>query len=406
MSVAEDLHGGHGFEDDIREPFAAFVCDDTTQAALQSLARKRGWPKSEVQRGGLAAALRQLGVVAPPELMVVDLSETDDAKQALGGISELAQGGRVIALGTENDVQTFRAVLDAGAADYLVKPVSTDALEASVVRVESVIPESGAVAKPMGRAIACVGTRGGVGASSLISNLAWLLANERERRVCLVDLDLRFGTLSLGFDVDPSPGLREALEDPERVDDFFVDRAVVKLGERLSILGAEEPLDDTPHVAAQGLPTVLRTLRERYDLVLLDLPRDLLADRVDALEALTDIVLISDLSLAGLRDTNRVLRFLQAQSNKAQVQVVANRAGKGGPDQIEPKEFNRELEGKLGRRIALDAESFAKAALAGKPLGEVAPRSRAMQDLRGLLVDLAGEPRRKRKGLRGLLGKG
>lgn len=399
MAVAEDLTGGPGFDDDEREPFAGFVCDETTQAALQNLARKRGWAKDEVQRGGLQAALRQLGVVPPPELMVVDLSDTADHQQALGGIGELAAGGRVIALGSENDVNTFREVRDAGASDYLVKPVSTDALDAAVARAEAVVPDGGAATKPMGRAIGCVGARGGVGTSSIVANLAWLLASERERRVCVVDLDLRFGTLSLGFDVDASAGLREALEDPERVDDFFVDRAVVPVGERLSVLAAEEPIDDAPQVAANAVPNVVRTLRERYDLVVLDIPRHVLTDRPDALEGLTDLVVVSDLTLSSLRDTNRLMRFLQSQGNKAQTQIVANRVDKKEPGEIDAKEFDRELEGTLGRRIGADAENFAKAALAGKPLGEAAPKSRTMADLRGLLTDLAGEPRKKKKGL-------
>lgn len=406
MGLAENLdHGGPGPEDESREPFAAYVCDETTQAALQALARKRGWPRSEVQQGGLAAALRQLGVVTPPELMIVDISEMQDFQQALGGITELAGGGRVIALGNENDVRTFRAVLDAGAADYLVKPAGTDALEASVQRVENTVPDGGAVQKPLGRAVACVGARGGVGVTSIVGNLAWLLASERERRVCLVDLDLRFGTLSLNFDADPSAGLREALEDPERVDDFFVDRAQVKLGERLSILAAEEPLDDAPQVAPRALPTVLQTLRERYDLVLLDMPRSLLADRPDVLEGLTDLVLVSDLTLPGLRDTNRIIRFLQAQGNKAQTRIVVNRVGKGGPDQIASKEFDRELDGQLGRRVAVDSDAFAKAALAGQTLGEAVPRSHALRDLRALLTDLVGARRKKRRGLKAILGK-
>jgi pilus assembly protein CpaE len=216
-----------------------------------------------------------------------------------------------------------------------------------------------------------------------------------------VDLDLRFGTLSLGFDIDASAGLREALEDPERVDDFFVDRAVVNVGERLSVLAAEEPLDDAPHVAGQAVPTVLRTLRERYDLLVVDIPRSLLADRPDTLEGLTDLVLVSDLTLPGLRDSNRVLRFLQAQGNGTQTHVVANGAGKGGASEIEAKEFDRELEGRLSRLLGRDPDVFAKAALAGKPLGEVAPKSRAMTDVRGLLSDLVGEARRKKKKRKG-----
>lgn len=398
MGAAETLFGGTAETQKIqeaREPFAAYVCDDTTQAAALALARKRGWPRGEVQQGGLAAALRQFGVVAPPELMLVDLSDGDNNDQALGGLAELAAGGRVIALGNENDVRMFRAALDAGAADYLVKPVNVDTLDAAVTRAEQRGPAAGAAAAPKGRCIACVGVRGGVGASTVSGNLAALLAGERARRVCLVDLDLRFGTAALDFDLTPSAGLREALEDPDRVDDFFVDRAVVKRDEGFSVLAAEEPLEDAPKVAPAALPHVLGPLRERYDLVVLDLPRTLLVDQPAVLESLTDVVLVTDLTLPGLRDSNRLLRFLQSHANKAQVRVIPNRVGKGGPGQIEPRAFGRELETSLGRSLSLDAEALNKAALAGKPLHAAAARSRFLRDLRGLLDDMVGRPKRR-----------
>lgn len=407
MSVAEDLTAysspDAGFEDS--EPFAAFVADDETHAAAVELARRRGWPTGEVQRGGLATALRQLGVVAPPELMLVDFSDLEDPAQAMDGLAELAGGTRVIALGTRNDVGMFRRVLDAGAADYLVKPVTADQLGEAVDRVEAARTASGPGAVRLGRCICVVGARGGVGASLLAGNLAWLIAEERERRVGLLDLDLQYGSQALAFDVAPSPGLREALEDPERVDETFLEHTAAKLSERLHVFAAEEAVDDGVQVPGRATAELLRRMREQREVLVVDLPRGLLGQAPDLLEQVTDLVVVSDLSLTGLRDSNRLLRLARPLGGKLRVRVVANRTGKNAPGQIEPSEFAKELEGDLAGRVSWDPGAAAKTAMAGKPLALAEPKARLLGDLRRLMTELVGAPRKRRKGLRAWLGR-
>ncbi len=406
MSVAYD-HGVLAVvPDSASEPFAAFAADDQTFAAAIGLAARRGWPKGEVQRGGLSAALRQLGVVPPAEVTVVDIGEVADPAAAADGLRELAQGTRLIVLGVRDDIATFRMVLDAGAADYLPKPVDPETLDEAVARAASRAQSAAAASAPvrLGRCIAFVGARGGVGTSTLAANVSWLIAEERARNVCAVDLDLQFGTLAVAFDVEPSPGLREALEDPERVDDFFVERSEQKIGEHFAVLAAEEPLDDAPRFGSQAVAHLLHTLRQRYDLIVVDLPRGVLATQSEMLQELSDVVVVSDLSLASLRDANRLERFLrQAGPGKLQHHIVANASGQPGRGEIRVAEFRKELDGTLTRELSADGEALAQAALAARPLSEVAKRSRLLRDLRALTNDLIGEPRRKKRSLSTLL---
>ncbi len=407
MSLAEERKSHLSVvEEDERAPFAAFLSDDETLAAARAMAARRGWSKGEVQGGGLAAALRQLGIVSSPELLLVDLSEASDIDDALTGLAELASGGRVVALGLRNDVEMFRKALDAGAVDYLVKPVDPDVLERAIERAEQGgRTGSGVAARRQGRCIAFVGARGGVGASSLAANTAWLIAEERKRRVALIDLDLHFGTLALTLDLEAGSGLREALEDPERVDEIFLDRAAVPMGERLVLLAAEEPIDDALQLSGTALGQVIGELRERHDLLVLDLPRAVLGQSPGMLAELTDIVVVTDLTLAGLRDSNRLMRFLKAQECKARKRVVAGRVTKGDKGQLSVGEFARELDGTLDLKLAEDPSAMAKAALAGKPLAEVAANSRLLKDLRALTSELVGEPKKKRSLFEGIFGK-
>jgi len=406
MSLAED-HSAFSADPglDAREPFGAFVADDSAYAAAVQLAGKRGWAPGEVQRGGLAAALRQLGVVAAPEVLLIDLSDVAHAEDIAAGLGELAAGSKVIALGTQNDVEMFRRVMDAGACDYLVKPIDTKQLAAAVERAETSRAASQPVQARRGRCIAVVGARGGVGVSTVAGNLAWLIAAERERQTGLVDLDLQYGCQALSFDLQPAAGLREALEDPDRVDDSMIDNLAVKADDRLSVFAAEEAVDDVPVMPRTAAMQLLAKLRESRDVVVADLPRHLLGQQPDLLDQVTDLVIVTDLSLPGLRDCNRLVRLAKQQGGKLRVRVVANRVGKQAPGHVGAQEFAKELETDLAAQLSFDPENVAKAAIAGRTLGVGAPKAKLLADLRALLVDLVGEPRTRKRTLLSVLKK-
>jgi pilus assembly protein CpaE len=257
-----------------------------------------------------------------------------------------------------------------------------------------------------GRCIAVVGARGGVGASTVAGNLAWLVASERDRQTGLLDLDLQYGCQALALDLQPAGGLREALEDPERVDDSMIDNLGVKAGERLTVFAAEEAVDDVPVMPRTAATQLLAKLRETRDVLVADLPRHLLGQQPDLLDQVTDLVIVTDLSLAGLRDCNRLVRLAKQQGGKMRVRVVANRVGKQAPGHVGVQEFAKELETELAGQLSFDPENIAKAAMAGRTLSDGAPKAKLLADLQVLLVDLVGEPRKPKRSLLSFLKKG
>ena len=90
---------------------------------------------------------------------------------------------------------------------------------------------------------AVVGVRGGVGASTMATSLAWLLGRARRMPTALLDLDVHFGTGALALDLEPGRGLTDAIENPSRIDGLFIERAMVRANESLSILSAEAPIN-------------------------------------------------------------------------------------------------------------------------------------------------------------------
>ena len=138
--------------------------------------------------------------------------------------------------------------------------------------------------------IAVIGARGGVGASTIAVNTAWLMAHEQNLRVAVVDLDLYFGTVALSLDLEPGRGFREALENPNRIDGLFIERALVRESDNLFILGAEEALENAFNFDPAAVELLLEKLRCDFDCVIVDFPRAVVTANAYILSAASAVV--------------------------------------------------------------------------------------------------------------------
>ncbi len=373
-----------------RLPFMAFVLDDATRAALVRVAEEQGWSEGEVLEGGVREAIDALAGVSTPHVLVIDLSNSNDPLDDIGSLAEVCDSGtRVIALGNINDVNLFRNLVALGVQDYLVKPVTAEALNALVVKVA----EEPAAAEPeeakVGRLIAVIGARGGVGASTIAVNTAWLMAHEQKLRVAIVDLDLYFGTVALSLDLEPGRGFREALENPNRIDGLFIERALVRESDNLFILGAEEALENTFSFDPAAVELLIEKLRCDFDCVIVDFPRAVVTANAYILSAASAVAVVSDASLAGMRDTLRLVAFIKKVTSTAAVKVVVNRFGAAKKGELSKEDFERGAGLKIDHMIPQETGVAAISAGVGKPLVEVAKRSRLVTALRKLSSELS-----------------
>lgn len=385
------------------EPILAFACDEDTLDTVSRVVPggRRG---VEVREGGLGAALAALNQGSRAELFIVDIS---DSANPVAETATLAAGcgpdSTIIALGTENDVSLYRALLGCGVTDYLVKPITPQELRRTLLTAGR--NEDQAEAASNGRVGAMIGARGGIGTSSLAIGVAWQLAHHYRKQVALLDLDLHFGTSALSLDLEPGNGLRSALENADRIDSLFVASALTNISDTMFVLGSEEPLDQTFDVQPEALEQLMAELRRIFDVVVVDLPRHLVPAASLTLSVMDAITIVTDLSLAGLRDTVRLRTGLSRLAPDAMITVVANRTGLEKSGELSAAEFERGLGAKIDFQLPEDPKA-AKAALDGKPLATVLSAGKSAAQLAGLIqrmgaVDVgAGKPKR----LFGLLG--
>lgn len=348
--------------------FRAFVKDDATRQVVDQVVGELAIASASVHKGGIAEATRMLGEQRSPRLLVVDISGVELPLSAVNELAEVCEPGvTVIAIGDRNDVGLFRDLVNNGVSDYLVKPISPTLIQKSLLNVVESATQ-GRQSDRRGRLVAVAGARGGVGSTMLATGVAWSIANRRRRRVALVDLDLQFGTVALALDLEPSPGLREALEHPGRIDALFVERAMVRQSDTLYVLSGEESLGDPVTADTSSLDILLKELRNKFHYVVVDLPRQVSPATQHVLQAATNLILVTDLSLAGMRDTLRQLSLLPVANAACHVSVVANRIGEHREGEIARKEFEAAIGRPIDVLIPFDPRSVAAATNVGRPV--------------------------------------
>src|ERR1700750_1317797 len=189
--------------------------------------------------GGMAAAIEAYRTAPTPNVIIL---ETEGRGDILTGLDHLAtvcdSGTRVVVIGKLNDVTLYRELVRRGVSDYVIAPVTAIDVVRSVCNLFSA-PE----AKAVGRIIAIVGAKGGVGASTVAHNVAWAIARARALDSVVADLDLAFGTAGLDYNQDPPQGIADAVFSPDRVDTAFLDRLLSKRTTPLTLRAAPATLD-------------------------------------------------------------------------------------------------------------------------------------------------------------------
>ncbi|MFN3591439.1 MAG: CpaE family protein [Thermaurantiacus sp.] len=347
-------------------PFIGFATDSASRKTLGMAAAATGWVAPEIREGGLDVAIAHVAQAVAPAFLVIDLTGSAAPLAQVDALADMcAEGTRVLAIGTRNDVNLFRGLRALGVSDYLLKPLEQDLLAQSLAaamtdREAAPVIAPGRAAR--GTVVAVMGARGGVGSTAIAISLAHLAA--ARANTMLLDLDLQGGTVALDLEAPRAASLAAILESPERVDDTLVDGAASPHTLGFRILAAEEPLERQFVVRPESVQALLSRLAATYELVLVDLPRRLDRTVRTVLRTADRVVLVTNASLAGLRDARRLLALASGLRAGQQPLIVMNRLG-AGRGEVADADFEAMLGARVDARIpevpAIAAKAIASA---------------------------------------------
>jgi pilus assembly protein CpaE len=376
-----------------RDPFAAFICDDAALDVLRPVVIEMGWQPEKCNKGGLRNAVQSLSIAASPAILMVDLSESGDPLNDINALAEVCEPGTVvIAIGQVNDVRLYRDLLSSGIHDYLLKPLSASQLRDCLTQAQTVFAsprstDGDAVRKHVATAV--VGTRGGVGSSTLATSLAWLFSADHKRPTALLDLDVHFGTGALALDLEPGRGLTDAIENPSRIDGLFIERAMIRANEQLAILSAEAPINSPLMTDGSAFLQLEEEFRQAFEMTVIDLPRNMLINFPHLLAEVNVVALVTEMTLASARDTIRLLSWLKTNAPGAQPLIVANKMQQG-VSEISKADFEASIERKINYTVPFDQKAATNAAKLGQTFADANRGTKAGQVIRDIAKAIVG----------------
>ena len=376
-----------------RDPINAYLCDELTLDVVRGVCEEMGWSQDKAYKGGLRNAIQSLSVSASPQILLVDLSESGDPISDINSLAEVCEPGTiVIAVGQVNDVRLYRDLLMSGLQDYLLKPLSPDALRDSFANAQNILNapkhDEGNTDR-MHVSTAVIGTRGGAGASLVASSLAWTFSQLQGHQTGFLDLDVHFGTAALAMDLEPGRGLTDAIDNPSRIDGLFIERAMIKANDKLSILSAEAPMSSPVLTDGSAFYQLQEEFKSAFDNTVIDLPRNMLIAYPHLMQDVNVAVVTTELSLAAARDTIRVLAWLKQNAPHCKTIVVANKV-QSAVLEISKKDFESTIERKIDLILPLDSKSTSQAAKLGQPMVVAVKGSKVSTGLITLADMIAG----------------
>jgi len=379
----------------------AFCETVETAAAVQAAGEDRRLSKAhlKIQMGGITAAVEAYSSSPTPNVIVIESESRGD--EILGGLDSLSEvcdaGTRVVVIGRHNDVVLYRELIRRGISDYLIAPVGTLDVVRSICGLFS-SPD----AKPVGRVIAVIGAKGGVGASTIAHNVGWAIARDFQLDTVVSDLDLGFGTAGLDYNQDPPQGIADAVFSPDRVDTAFVDRLLSKCTDHLSLLAAPATLDRVYDFSPEAFDAICDSLRATVPCIVLDVPHQWTGWTKRTLIAADDILVVAGPDLANLRNAKNLLDLLKAaRPNDRRPSYCLNQVGIPKRPEIKPADFAKALDDQPVAVIPFEPQIFGTAANNGQMIAELSSSHRTAETFSQLAQLLTGraETKKTRSGL-------
>jgi pilus assembly protein CpaE len=337
-----------------------------------------------------SSPLGDLGRSGLPDVIIVELDQQAD--EVLQDIQHFldrhGEHSQVIATSPRSDVTLVKQLIRLGVRDVLAQPISADDLKAALS--ESLTQnQRQTIEKAQGKISTFLNTRGGAGASFIALNVAYQLATEFQQKTALVDMDIQYGTVATDLDIRSEGNILEALRNPHRIDSVFVNALMTRHSSGLDVLPSPGDLSPSEDITAQSVSRLLASLAESHDQVVVSLPTYFNESVEQALRLANPVFLVTQDTVAMLRNLKLLLQRLPARGVPAShLRVIHNRVNSAVKD-VSSREMSEIIGNTPSYRVRSDYKVAAHAANEGKAATELSPRAGVVGDLREISATLA-----------------
>jgi len=369
--------------------------DFETRAELQ-----KGLVRAQfVVIGGVGYGAEALSLAAElkPSVVLVGVEDPPArALQTIESLTELLPDAPVLAYSSQKDAESARRTVVAGARDYLTKPLKTDEVVKAIQNALSQQERRRALTsgdpvpglRSTGMVITVFGAKGGIGKTTVATNLATAFVAMNAGSAVIVDMDTVFGDAAMMLDVPVEASLVEAAERVDELDREKLGGLLAQHETGVKVLPAPFEPVDWRNVSAEAVEKVLTLLAQTHDFVVIDCPATFTDLVAVALEKATVVLLMTSLDITSIKDTTTALKLLSSGiNNEDKIKLVVNHATNA--NSLGEEDVSKVLRREVFWSIPYDEEIAASAQL-GAPVVTDRPLSKVSQTITELAAMLAG----------------
>lgn len=343
-----------------------FVSDSVSEQVINNYIQDHNISFAEVVQGNMDDILEFLKNNRSPKVLIMDISNSELPLSDIVKIKENSTPNiNIVAIGSKNDVGLFRDLIDAGVSDYVLKPLNNNVLRNALDKANGVIKLSHIKS---GKMVQFISSVGGAGATTVATNVAWILANRHFKRTLLMDIDFTYGTSNLMLDIKTENAYLDLLESPDKIDDYFVSTMLRKHGDKLYHLGGLVDLIRGVHVDMDAFQALLRAVKAQFNYVLVDSQRDISEINKSCMDESNSFVVMVEMSIASAQNTTRILEFLESSQQGKKVILVANKVGLSVAGSLTREAFESVINRKIDYIIPIEEIATLAAANIGQPV--------------------------------------
>lgn len=332
-------------------------------------------------------------------LLDVDTAQLEDDRTLRAILSDNSSGTPILVTAPDISLDNVRTLMQLGVMDVLPQPIRQADLVIALDHASRLRPKA---PKPrntkLGKVISFLQGGGGVGATLLATQVGCNLASETAKegaKVCLLDFDIQFGTAGLYLDLSSSVGFVDLIENTDRLDASFFRGAMTKHESGLDLLIGPATVIPLDVITPEFMTSCIGLARENYDYVLVDLPTSWTSWSYSVLCESDIVLLISEMTVGGIRQTVRQLETLgQQEVSRPIVRLVLNKYergwgmfGKTFGESANVEDAEKALGRKFDHFITRDFDLMNEVVNQGVPLNQVEGSAQINKEIRNLMND-------------------
>lgn len=325
-----------------------------------------------------------------PDIILMDINmPVMDGIEATEIISLRVPTAAIIIMSVQGEQEYLKKAMIAGAREYMIKPFSSDELTETIRRVYELekkrrvnLQMEDTAKKREPQVVVVFSTKGGVGKTTIATNLAVALAQESRGKVVLVDLDLQFGDVAVMMNIVPRRTITELVQEIAHLDKETMESYLIEHPSGIKVLPAPSRPEYAELIIAAHVEKIINQLKEEYDYIVIDTPPFFHETNLTALDMCNQILLILALDLPTIKNVKLSLEVLDSLHHKGKVKLVLNRSS--GDIGISYQDVEKSLGMLVAAHIPSDGRVVVAAVNRGIPFVVSDPRTKITQAVREL----------------------